>query len=259
MQKGMIVLGSPTPPAPPPHHGIILGTDIFTGEVVRRQLPALTHTLVAGTTGFGKSVFLHQLISQLVRRADVERLYLIDFKCGVEFCHYEGRGDHVHIIWEFPDLIRVVGELFELMQRRLLELRERRQRNWAGSRIVVVIDEYSEIQLAPAEKAVRMRLLDDLNRLAARSRGAGIVIVAATQKPTTDAMDSSFSANLPTRVCFRVASNLVASMVLGTIEDLRRDAGLEPVMLRRGWCIMRDSVAGELRYLQPHVAPEAED
>ncbi|MGA9891139.1 MAG: hypothetical protein WBQ55_01950 [Xanthobacteraceae bacterium] len=144
------------------------------------------------------------------------------------------------------------------MQRRQAELRESLRSNWTGPRILLVIDEYSEIQWCVTDKQARVHLLDGLNRLAARSRSAGIVIIAATQKPTTDAMDSAFSSNLQTRVCFQVASNLIAAIVLGTLDDLRREPGLDPATLRKGWCIMRDGWSGESRYLQPHVAAEAE-
>lgn len=79
---------------------ITLGTDIFSREVVRRDLFDITHMLVAGTTGFGKSVYLHQPIAQCVSRADIERLYLVDFKGGVEFWRYQRHSDQVQVIWE---------------------------------------------------------------------------------------------------------------------------------------------------------------
>lgn len=237
---------------------ITIGTDIFSGEVVQRQLAEITHTLVAGQTGAGKSVLLHALITQLASLpAECEKLYLIDFKGGVEFWRYRKRGPHVQVIWEFAELAGVVTDLLAIMQQRQATMREMDLRQWLGPRVFVVIDEYSEIHWCEADKKARAWVLDALNRLAARSRSAGIVLVAATQKPTTDAMDSAFSGNLPTKFCFRAASNLVASMVLGSLEDLRRDSGLDLVSLRRGWCVFRDGLSGEARYLQPHISLEA--
>jgi len=237
---------------------IILGTDIFTGEVITQPLTNLTHTLVAGTTGFGKSVFIHQLVSQAAAHPGVEALHLVDLKEGVEFVAYEQR-ERVTVTWELQDLSALLEQLTETVKARQATLRERRQRRWPGARIIVVIDEYSEIHWRATNKTQRAFLQDSLNRLAAGSRSAGVTLIAATQKPTTDAMDSAFSANLPTRVCFKVANNLTAAMVLGTLEDLRRDPGLDPATLKRGWCILRDGITGEARYLQPHVAPEAEE
>ncbi|AXK79518.1 AAA family ATPase [Pseudolabrys taiwanensis] len=237
---------------------ITLGTDIFTGEVVQQPLSRFTHMLVAGSTGFGKSVFLLQLISQMVRHPDIDAVHLVDLKEGVEFNAFEHH-PNVTIAWELEDLAILIGRLADTVRERQQHLRKQRQRRWSGPRTVLVIDEYSEIQWRAADKATRMQLLDTLNRLAAGSRSAGLILIAATQKPTVDAMDSAFSANLPTRVCFKVASNLVAAMVLGTLDDLRREPGLDPATLRRGWCVMRDGLTGEARYLQPHVAPEAEE
>lgn len=182
----------------------------------------------------------------------------MDFKGGVEFWRYQRHSDQVQVIWEIADLVIVVGQLLETMQRRQAELRKSLRSNWTGPRILLVIDEYSEIQWCVTDKQARVHLLDGLNRLAARSRSAGIVIIAATQKPTTDAMDSAFSSNLQTRVCFKVANNLIAAIVLGTLDDLRREPGLDLAKLRKGWCIMRDGWSGKSRYLQPHVAAEAE-
>lgn len=237
---------------------ITFGTDIFSGEVVGQTVDNLTHMLVAGTTGFGKSVFLHQLVSQAVNHSDIEAVYLVDLKEGLEFITYDQR-EHVALVWELHALADLLHSLADTVKTRQTLLREQRQRRWQGPRILLVIDEYSEIHWRATDKATRVDVLDNLNRLAAASRSAGLILIAATQKPTTDAMDSAFSANLPTRVCFKVASNLIAAMVLGTLDDLRREPGLDPATLRRGWCIVRDGRSGEARYVQPHVAPEAEE
>jgi S-DNA-T family DNA segregation ATPase FtsK/SpoIIIE len=241
---------------------IILGTDIFSGEVVSRPLSRLTHTLAAGATGAGKSVLLHCLASQLACHPDVATLYLVDFKFGVEFAVYEGYGPHVRVLWQLEALAAVATELLERMQKRFDWLRERGLRDWPGKRIFLIIDEISELQPGPGEKksktdnAWRWQLLEDLGDLGKLSRAAGIVIVGATQRPTSDSIASAVAANLGTRFCFRVATNLVASMVLGTLDDLRRETGLDPVTLPRGRCIYRDGITAAVHYLQPHWAPE---
>jgi predicted NACHT family NTPase len=72
--------------------GIIFGTDIFSHEVVRLAVTGIPHLLVVGNPGAGKSLFLHQLASQLVRRRDVERVLLVDLKGGLEFRRYQNTG-----------------------------------------------------------------------------------------------------------------------------------------------------------------------
>ena len=253
MARGMV--------SSPQGRGIIFGTDIHTGEVVRRTVAEITHMLVMGTPGFGKSVFLHQLISQLVGRPDVERLFLVDLKGGVEFLAYEDRGASVRVVWQFEDVVAIVDELLELMNRRLRQMRELRQRNWTGPRLFFIVDEFAQIQLWPAvnktEKERHARLIANLNKLSMLGRAVGVVLVAAIQKATTDVMDSSFRTNLQGQVCFRVANRLMAASMFGSTEELPRNPGLDPVSLPKGRCIFFDPAAGEIRYLQVHVAPEA--
>src|SRR5579871_3953498 len=136
-------------PVPVP---IILGTDIFSGEVVSRPLSRLTHALVGGTSGAGKSVLLHAFASQLARHPDVATLYLVDFKFGVEFAAYEGHGPHVRVLWQLEELAAVATELLERMKKRFDWLREHGLREWPGKRIFLIIDEISELQPGAAEK-----------------------------------------------------------------------------------------------------------
>lgn len=243
---------------PAPGGRITLGTDLFTGEVVTRPLAAVSHMLVVGTSGFGKSVFLHQLVSQVAGHAEVERAYLVDLKGGVEFMPYADNGA-VQVVSTYDGVNQMVEELLALMEARQREMVERRERNSRRGRVFVIIDEFAQIQLWPAvtreEKERKARLIGDLTKLSMLGRAVGIVLVAAIQKATTDVMDSSFRANLQGQVCFRVANRLMAASMFGDTDDLR----LDPIALPRGRFIFHDPTAGETRYLQAHVAPHAVD
>lgn len=243
---------------PLPDGHITLGTDVFSGEVVTRPLAALSHMLVVGTSGFGKSVFLHQIVAQLTEHAEVAHMFLVDLKGGVEFMPYADHGS-AQVVSSYKGVIKVVGELFALLETRQREMVERRERTWRRDRVFVIIDEFAQVQLWPAvtreEKERKTRLIGDLTKLSMLGRAAGITLVAAIQKATTDVMDSSFRANLPGQVCFRVANRLMAASMFGDTESLR----LDPITLRRGQFIFYDPTAGETRYLQAHVAPHALD
>ncbi|MGX7742337.1 FtsK/SpoIIIE domain-containing protein [Rhodopseudomonas parapalustris] len=236
--------------------GIVFGSDAIDGTELILPVSRIQHMLVAGATGSGKSVFLHQLVSQLVKSDEVDGLILIDLKGGVEFNRYRTAAK-VMVVWEFAEVIRVVDELVTIMNDRQEEMRQRGQQNWPGGRIFIVIDEYAEIQSdidsaeTREEKATVKGLARNLVRIARRARSLGIVLICALQKPTTDAMDSALRTNLNCRICLRVGSKQLAASVLDDLDDLP----VEPTGLRRGRYIYYDPAAGVRRYMQTQIAP----
>lgn len=235
--------------------GVVFGTEIETGADFIVPFDRLQHMLIAGVSGSGKSVFMHQLLAQLVNAPQVDKMYLIDLKGGVELNRYSG--DRVRVIWRYADVVAVVDELVALMDARQDEMRERGLQSWPGGRTFLVIDEYAEIQSdldaasTPDEKRVARRLAGNLVRLARRARALGVNLICALQKPTTDAMDSALRNNLSCRICLRVATRALASSMLDDLDDLPAD----PVKLRTGRYIYYDASRGVRRYVQAHVAP----
>jgi hypothetical protein len=246
------------PLALPADGRVTLGTCLFSAEVAAIAVHDIPHLLVMGTSGFGKSVFLHQLVSQLVRcpAEAVEAVTLVDLKGGVEFMAYADADLRVRMVWRFEDVVKAVADLVALMEARQAEMMQKRWRTYQGKRVFFVVDEFAQIQLYPVEgkegRQVHDRLLANLNRLSMLGRSAGIVLVAAIQKATADVMDSSFRANLQGQVCFRVSNRLAAASMFGSVDDLK----LDPVTLPRGRFIFYDPTIGGTRYLQAHVVPE---
>lgn len=235
--------------------GVVFGTEIESGADFIVPFERLQHMLIAGVSGSGKSVFMHQLLCQLVNAPQVEKMYLVDLKGGVEFNRYSGA--KTRVIWRYADVVAVVDELVALMDARQDEMRERGLQNWPGDRTFLVIDEYAEIQSdldaasTPDEKRVAKRLAGNLVRIARRARALGIVLVCALQKPTTDAMDSALRNNLGCRICLRVATRALAASMLDDLDEVP----INPVRLRTGRYIYYDASRGVRRYVQAHVAP----
>lgn len=239
--------------------GVVLGTEIEFGDDLVVPVMSMQHMLIAGTTGSGKSVFSHQVIWQLVRSPQVERLILIDLKGGVEFDRYRDSAK-VQVIWEYVDVITVVDGLVQLMAERQTHMRENRLQNWPNGRVFVVIDEYAELQSdmdaanTPDEKRTAKLLAGNLVRIARRARSLGIVLVCALQKPTTDAMDSALRTNLNLRICLRVGSRSLASSVLDGLDD----APADPVSLQTGRFVYYDASTGRQLVAQTQIAPGVE-
>lgn len=251
-------VSTPQPlPATAGQDGIVLGLRIKDGSEFKVPLAKLQHMLVVGATGAGKSVFVHQLVWQLVNTAPgVESVIIIDLKGGVEFSRYRAN-PKTRLVWEFSEVAQVMREINDLMERREAVMRERNLRNWPGDRVFVVIDEYAEIQSevdsaqSREEKAVAQGVVRNLVRIGRRARALGIVMVCSLQKATTDAMDSALRANLNCRVCLRVNSRQFAASVLDGLDDLPAD----PVTLKPGRFVWYDANGGGLEYAVAEIAP----
>lgn len=168
------------------------------------------HTLVAGTTGAGKSELLQALVLSLALRHPPSELalVLIDFKggAGLGVCR-----DLPHVVGEVTDLDPVeAGRALDglraelhrrerlLAQHGVADLEQLRCRAPAPPRLVVVVDELRALAEDLPDFVPR------LVRVAAQGRSLGIHLVLATQRPA-GVVDAQLRANVAIRVCLRVA------------------------------------------------------
>lgn len=206
---------------------VILGTNI-DGEVVNMNIDDLPHLLVAGSTGSGKSVFIHSLILSLIMRnyPDQLRLILIDPK-KVEFTKYE-KIPHLfcRIVDDILQATTILNELVAEMERRYRLLRNCQCVNIKEYRklrdtnkelvnlpdIVCIIDEFADlISQAPDE------IEESVQRLAQKARACGIYLVIATQRPSVKVITGDIKANIPARVALSVSSQVDSRTILDEI------------------------------------------
>ncbi len=195
------------------------------GTVVWALLDEFPHLLVAGSTGSGKSVFVHTLILTLLMRnkPDEFKIMIIDPK-RVEMNKYKDLPHLLCPIIKEPKeakvaLMKIVNEMNERYKifeehstNKLSEYNEyARKRNLKIlPRIVVIVDEYADLQ--ESEKDISISILS----LAQKSRAAGIHMVVATQRPSVQVITGQIKANLPTRVALRTASAIDSTTIIGT-------------------------------------------
>lgn len=204
-----------------------IGKDV-EGRNLCGDIEKMTHVLIAGSTGSGKSVCLHAMLISMISKYSPEelRLILIDPK-KVEFAIYEGI-PHLMINEIITDAQKVVAALnwsIKEMERRY-ELFEQKTRSGVAVRkideynakrtdeerlpkIVIVIDELADL-MAVAKKDIEERI----NRLAAKARAAGIHLVIATQRPSVDVITGVIKSNLPTRMALRVIQEVDSRTIL---------------------------------------------
>lgn len=174
------------------------------------------HLLVAGSTGSGKSVFLHNLIANAAKHRDV-KLYLVDTK-KVEFSPYdkaEFSGLVSSVAKDYASACNLMDHLMNLMEMRYSYLDSIGASNinqipLSMDKIVVIIDEMADLMLADRSGQFENSLV----KLAAKSRAAGIYIVAATQRPSVDVITGLIKANFPARLACKVSSRVDSQIIL---------------------------------------------
>ena len=200
-----------------------LGKDIG-GDCIVGNISKLPHMLIAGTTGSGKSVCMNSLILSLLykSRPDEVRLIMVDPKM-VELGIYNSI-PHLYVP-VVTDPKKAAGALqwsvVEMMKRysRFAELGVRNLEGYndlqtaAGEpimpHVVIVIDELADLMLV-ASKEVE----ESICRVAQMGRAAGMHLVIATQRPSSDVITGLMKANIPSRIAFAVSSSLESRIIL---------------------------------------------
>jgi S-DNA-T family DNA segregation ATPase FtsK/SpoIIIE len=185
--------------------------------------PNTCHALVAGSTGSGKSEWLKALLASLVLRSRPEqvRIGLIDPKiltfAGVEGSPYLWRpvattlGDAMGIL---RDAVAEMDARYQVLGRGgFVNLGERLQ---AGKTdlpfLVLICDEFADLILAGRDDKKEFEAL--IARIAGKGRAAGIHLVLATQRPDRAVVTGLIKANLPLKICLKVANAVNAQIVL---------------------------------------------
>ena len=201
-----------------------LGRDIGGNNVIG-DIARLPHVLIAGTTGSGKSVCTNSLIISLLYKStpDEVRFIMVDPKM-VELAPYNGI-PHL-LIPVVTDPKKAAGALqwavFEMMKRykafsecgvKKLEEYNKLAKTTEGMEtlpsVVVVIDELADLMLVAAKEVE-----ESICRVAQMGRAAGMHLVIATQRPSSDVITGLMKANIPSRVAFAVASSLESRIIL---------------------------------------------
>ena len=208
-----------------------LGKDI-TGKPAIGDIAKMPHMLIAGTTGSGKSVCVNAMLVSLLYKADPTevKFIMIDPKM-VELGGYNGI-PHL-LIPVVTDPKKAAGALnwavSEMMKRYKL-LAECNVKDLASynmvmakrqeegdleakklPQIVIVIDELADLMMIAAKEVE-----ESICRIAQMARAAGMHLVIATQRPSSDVITGIMKANIPSRISFAVSSQIESRIILDT-------------------------------------------
>ncbi len=207
-----------------------LGRDIM-GNVKYVEINKTPHMLVAGATGAGKSVCINNIIISILMRStpDEVKMVLVDPK-KVEFNVYEGIPHLLMPVVTDPKkasaaLQRIVVEMDERYEtfknsgtkniqtyNEYVE-KELKKRPECGLKkmpfILVIIDELADLMLVAAKEVE-----ESIMRITQLARAAGIHLIVATQRPSTDIITGVVKSNIPTRISFAVSSSIDSRTIL---------------------------------------------
>ena len=212
----------------------VLGRDIL-GNPIYFEINKTPHLLVAGTTGSGKSICINSIIISLIMRTRPEevKLVLVDPK-KVELSVYNGEPHLlVPVVTEPRKANIALKKIIVEMERRYDLFSDNGVKNIAGYNtlvekknetlleeqklkklpyIVVIIDELSDLMLVAAKEVE-----DSITRITQMARAAGIHLIVATQRPSTDVITGLIKANIPSRISFAVSNSIDSRTILDMV------------------------------------------
>lgn len=201
-----------------------LGKDIM-GKVKWCEINSTPHLLVAGSTGSGKSVCINCIIASILMRSkpDQVKLVLVDPK-KVEFSMYNGIPHLLSpVVTDAKKASIALKNIVHEMERRYELLEHTKNKNITAYNkycethteyqklpyIVVIIDELADLMLVAAKEVE-----DSIMRITQMARAAGIHLIVATQRPSTDIITGVVKANIPSRISFAVSSQIDSRTIL---------------------------------------------
>lgn len=206
---------------------LAIGKDV-AGENVAADLATMPHLLIAGSTGTGKSVCINSLIMSILMRATPAevRLILIDPK-RIELNLYNGVPHlYVPVVTEAKEAASALHWAVGEMENRLKKLQKAGARNISQYNaairdgkapegatelpyLVIIIDELADLMMIAAKEVE-----DAICRIAQLARAAGIHLIVATQRPSTDIITGLIKANITNRIAFAVSSGIDSRVIL---------------------------------------------
>lgn len=269
----------------------------ITNEVFMFDLAKMPHLLIAGATGQGKSVGMNVIITSLLysKHPSELKFVMIDPKV-LEFSIYSVLERHYFaklpdeskcIITDTDRVIPTLLSLCQEMDRRYKQMTQANVRsiseyNKAFRRgnllesegyslmpyIVLVVDEFADLIMTGGKEIER-----PIARIAQKARAAGIHMILATQRPTTDVVTGTIKANFPARIAFKVFSAIDSRTILDSTGanrligrgDMLFYQGKDMIRLQSAFVdtsetkLIVDFIADQPSYLEAYPLPEPEE
>lgn len=207
-----------------------LGKSIM-GDIGVCEINKMPHMLIAGTTGSGKSVCVNGIICSILMRAkpDEVKLAMVDPKV-VELSVYNGIPHLMCPVVSDPKKAAILlAKMVAEMEKRYHQFSDTGTKKIEGYNeyiekwnkdhpdaqkekmpfIVIIIDELADLMMVAAKEVE-----DSILRITQKARAAGIHLIVATQRPSTEVITGLIKANIPSRIAFAVGSGIDSRTIL---------------------------------------------
>lgn len=203
----------------------------YSGNILVADIAKMPHLLIGGTTGSGKTTFINSVIMGILYKSTPEdvKMIMIDTKY-VNLSVYNGiphllipvvtdpkkAGAALH--WGVAEMTERYKKFADIGVRSLKEynnkiessnLEDNYYKPEKQPQIVVIIDDLSDLMAVNAKETE-----ESIIRLAQMSRAAGMHLVIATQRPSTDVITGLIKSNIPSRIAFSVFSSIDSKVIL---------------------------------------------
>lgn len=209
--------------------------------IIYHDFDKIPHMVVAGTTRYGKSVFLKNVITTLIHSQPAAvRFTLIDLKGGLAFNRFASVRQVGAVAKDVDESLEALRNLHAEMQKRQTDFLKKGYEDIKEARMkqrnFIVIDEAAELASAGVadkdDKKKRIECERIISEIARIGGGLGYRLIFATQYPTADTLPRQVKQNCDARLCFRLQTDIASQVVLD-------ENGAEALPLIKGRAIYR--------------------
>lgn len=198
------------------------------------------HTLVAGATGWGKSIFTKNLILQIINNFPSTEFELFDFKAGIELGDFKDLKQTKSFIIRPHEAEKEINRIYGEIEDRFALITETNSKDW------ITFNSNNERKLNPKfvimeEFTILLAQSDELSitltKALAIARAVGVFFVFTSQRFDAKIIDSRIKANIDNRICFHTADATNSKLILDK-------TGAEAIKVK-GRCLI--SSAGDIQ------------
>lgn len=179
--------------------------------MIYRDILNAPHTLIAGTTGSGKSVLMNGIITTFIENVPKEKAYmiLIDPK-KVEFSIYANTEHCAAYADTLTDIIAVLDTAIDVIGDRYELMKKQRVRRYTGREVYIFVDELADLMISSRGKEIKTKL----QKILQIGRAAGVHVIAATQAPNRKVIPAELVLNFTDRIALRCLSAIESRQII---------------------------------------------
>lgn len=247
-----------------------LGWSVHIGctreATLHHDFERIPHVVVAGTTRYGKSVFLKNVVTTLIHNhPDAVKLTLIDLKGGLAFNRFANARQVEAVAKDANESLEALRSIHEQMKGRQADFLRKGYEDVREAKLkernFIIIDEAAEIashgEPDKEVKKVKVECEHIISEIARIGGGLGYRLIFATQYPTADTLPRQVKQNCDARLCFRLQTEVASHVVLDEsgAEELPHIKGRAIYLTDRKHIVQTPFIENDFidRTIRPHI------